>query len=67
MSGSLTPDKTSGALNVGGSLGLTGTRKGLEQFVKLQVTGDVSLDHKTGSATTSTQSFFLGISTGFKF
>lgn len=66
-SGSLTSDKTSGTLSGGGSIGITGTRKDVETFVKLKLTGDATLDHKAGSATTNTQSIFIGLSTGFKF
>ncbi len=65
--GAITPDKMSGGLSAGGSLGLTGTRKGVKQFIKLQVKGDIAVDRKTGSAATSTNSFFLGLATGFSF
>ncbi|HEU4597714.1 MAG TPA: DUF4157 domain-containing protein [Pyrinomonadaceae bacterium] len=67
-SGSLTEDKTSGGLSFGASLGLTGERKGVERFVKIQFTTDVTADYEHGTATTKTQSSFLGfITTGFKF
>ncbi|HWW75426.1 MAG TPA: DUF4157 domain-containing protein, partial [Pyrinomonadaceae bacterium] len=66
-SGSLTPDKQSGAVTVGGSLGLTGERKGVETFVKLQVTGTFSADRKTGQAWANTSSVFVGLVGGFEF
>jgi hypothetical protein len=67
-SGSLTPDKAGGALNFGASLGLAGEREGVERFVKLQFTTDVTANYELGTATTKTETAFLGlITTGFKF
>jgi hypothetical protein len=66
-SGSITPEKTSGKLTAGGSVGLAGKGKGVERFVKIQITGDIGLDREAGSATATTKSIFLGLTTGFKF
>ncbi len=66
-SGSITPEATTGKLSGGLSLGLAGKGGGVERFIKLQVTGDISINQATGSATTTTKSLFLGLSTGFKF
>jgi hypothetical protein len=67
-SGSLTPDVGGGGLNFGASLGVTGERAGVERFIKLQFTTDVTANYDFGTATTKTESAFLGlITTGFKF
>jgi hypothetical protein len=66
-SGTLTPEKTSGKLAAGGSLGLTGKGGGVERFVKIQITGDIGIDREAGKATATTKSIFAGVTTGFKF
>jgi hypothetical protein len=67
ISGAITPEKTSGKLSGGASVGLSGKDKGTERYIKLQIKGDVGLDRKSGEATATTQSLFIGVSTGFKF
>lgn len=75
-SGSLTHEKLNGAppvdkifgeLSGGGTIGLTGKRKGVERFIKLEVKGAMVFNWETGKAETHTQSIFLGLTTGFKF
>lgn len=66
-SSAITPEKTSSKLSAGISGGLSGKTGGVEHFVKIQVTGDITIDHTGGSATTTTNSIFLGATTGFKF
>lgn len=63
----VTPEKTSGKLTAGGSLGLTGKAGGAERFIKIQVNGTIGLDQEEGNAAVSTRSVFVGASTGFKF
>jgi hypothetical protein len=67
VSGTVTPEKTSGKASASGSLGLAGKEKGIERFIKLQVTGDISVDRAAGKAAATTKSLFLGVSAGFKF
>ena len=67
ISGAITPEKTSGKLSGGGSVGLSGKDKETERYIKLQIKGDVGLDRKSGEATATTQSVFIGVATGFKF
>lgn len=67
QAGPLTTDTTSGKLSGGASIGLTGTRKNFETFVQIKLTVGASLDHKSGQATTRTESTFLGFTTGVKF
>lgn len=62
-----TPATTIGKLSGGASIGLTGTRKNVETFVKLKLTGNVSLNHQAGTATTFTEMGFLGLFGGVKF
>jgi len=66
LSGSVTPDKKSGELGAKVDLGLTGKRKGVETYVKLQLSGTVKLD-QAGTGTTTTKTVFLGLTTGVKF
>jgi len=68
-----TPATTTGSLGGGISLGLQGTRKNAEIFIKLKLSGKGSIDHKAGTAaaeaTTTYKGFegFLGLTTGVKF
>lgn len=67
-SGSVTPDELEGGINLGASVGLAGTRKGMERFIKLQFKTDITSNYNFGTATAKTETVFLGlITTGFKF
>jgi hypothetical protein len=67
-SGSLTREALGGGFDLGASVGLTGKRKGVERFVKIQFKTDFTADYNRGTATTKTEAAFLGlITTGFKF
>jgi len=69
LSSEFTPEKGSSAkLSTSGTLGLTGTRpKGPETFIKLKISGDAGLNLATGDLEAKSQSFFLGLTGGFKF
>lgn len=64
---SASPGEKRGSLSGGGSLGLTGTSGGTERFIRIQVKGEVSVNQKAGNAATTTQSVFIGATTGFNF
>jgi hypothetical protein len=66
-SSAIAPEKITEKLSAGASVGTSGKALGSEFFVKLQVSGDVTVDYSIGSVSTTTRSFFVGASTGFKF
>jgi hypothetical protein len=67
-SGSVTNEEGGGGVNVGVNLGVSGERKGVERFIKIGFTTDFTANYDFGTATTKTETAFLGlITTGFKF
>ena len=65
-SGSITPEKTTGKLGGGVSLGVAGKGQG-KRFFKITVKGDVSADLVGGSVESTSRSLFLGATFGGKF